>query len=756
MKVDPTPEQSKIINETSGHFSVLASAGSGKTYVVTERYLKLIEERLATPSQILAITFTRKAAAEMKRRIVDRLRNAGRYEEAQEAETGPIQTIHSFCERILRENSIACGLDPKFEIIGTGESSRLRKYAIQKAITLSEIEDEDASFFLQVMVGQRDRNSLGSYSLIENSIESLMDQFRSSDYSREFFISLYSSSSEYISKTHQLLMDSLPEVVRAEMNSEFGKWDDVARTILRRNKMLSKVPWVKNAIAEPAEERGAKLVCGLARLALGAWSIYESSLRDVQMLDFNQLERKAVNALENNPYVRKRLEEQYSYVMVDEAQDLNPIQFRIFHSLQSSSKVLIGDHKQSIYLFRQADVKRFQDVSKQDFRLLSKNFRSSVPIQNFVDQVFGPVFGEDYAPMRPDRDENDHDYRDVEIWRLSAKKYWRELAKHISNTRFEGSTAILAKSNSTVGQLESALRLAGVGTRTMGGRADFYANLEIRDLVNVLISLVNPSDDYALLATLRSPIVGLTLDSILLLSQKDGGARASLYQFEPPFTEDQIKLEQFCSWFQPMSLTADRYAAWEIISQILAQSQLLPNLAKRHDAYRKILNVRKLLVIASQTPDSSVVEFAQMLREIRSLKHQEGDAPLDDDHEDLIIIGTVHRAKGLEWDNVIIADGMDYGTRRKTAPLLDPQTGWVGFSKKTNITYASQYIQEKQFLEDLDEVKRLEYVALTRAKKKLIVVSWEDGSKYLLKEIRAGLGTEQFEKLRTVELGSNE
>jgi ATP-dependent helicase/nuclease subunit A len=756
MSNKPTKEQLAVIYEKQGHFSVLASAGSGKTYVVTERYLRIVEEKLASPSQILAITFTRKAAAEMKRRIVDRLRGRDLLDEAQEAETGPIQTIHSFCERILRENAIACGLDPKFEIVSSGEGSRLRRLAIQKAITLAEIEDEDVAFFLQSLVGQRDGTKSSSYSEIEKVVERLMDKLRSSDHTQTHFDSLFSSATEYIQNTHQELLKTLPTVVQVEVASGFGAWDVIARDVLKQNRQLSRFPWLKTPISKEAEARGARLVCGLARLALSAWSLYEASLRERQVLDFNQLERKAVAMLEDNPSVRRRIQLQYRYVMVDEAQDLNPIQFRIFGAVEASSKVLIGDDKQSIYLFRQADVEKFRSYSKSNARLLSENFRSEKSIQRFVDDVFGNVFGELYAPMQPLRLDTPTPYDAVEVWKLTAAKHWRELAQLLIQNPMNGSTAILVRENKTISDIESALRQVGIGTRTMGGKSDFYANLEIRDLANLLNALIDPSDEYALLATLRSPVVGVTLDTTILLSASEGGVRSNLYSFVAPYPEDQRKLEAFTKWFSPLSLTADRYTAWEVISKVLAESQLLPNLAKRLDSHRKILNVRKLLVIATQTPSASVREFAEMLGEIRSLNHQEGDAPLDDDRDDLIVIGTVHRAKGLEWDNVIVADGMTYSVKAKSEPAIDSHSGWVGYKHKSSLSYVAQYLQEKQKQGELEELKRLEYVALTRAKKRLVLVSWLEGNKNLLNVVRTGIGSEQFDALRTTSSNSKE
>ena len=121
MAIKLTDQQPKVVHSQERTLLVRAAAGAGKTRVLTERYLKhVLQDRLA-PEQILAITFTRKAAAEMKRRIVARLIENGRYLDAQAAETGPIQTIHGFCERVLREHALEAALDPAFEILSESD-----------------------------------------------------------------------------------------------------------------------------------------------------------------------------------------------------------------------------------------------------------------------------------------------------------------------------------------------------------------------------------------------------------------------------------------------------------------------------------------------------------------------------------------------------------------------------------------------------------------------------------------------------------
>ena len=132
-KIELRPIQKEVVEAREPHLVVIAGAGAGKTSVLVQRYLRFVREGIP-PSNILSITFTRKAAAEMKKRIVDTLREEGLFEAAREAETGPIQTVHSFCERLLRENAIAAGLDPEFEILAEAAKAEAREEAIQGAM----------------------------------------------------------------------------------------------------------------------------------------------------------------------------------------------------------------------------------------------------------------------------------------------------------------------------------------------------------------------------------------------------------------------------------------------------------------------------------------------------------------------------------------------------------------------------------------------------------------------------------------------
>ena len=183
-----TNEQIEIINQNEGSSVVLASAGSGKTFVVVERYLRLVREFDIRPSQILTITFTNKAAAEMKRRIVDRLFENQLFEQAQEAETGPIQTIHSFYEKLLRENSVEAGIDPKFDLAAGGESDRLKRDAVRHVINSTVDDDNELiAMFVKDTVGKAEYGQIGAYDKLEKETIQILNQMRSSGHEPGIF-----------------------------------------------------------------------------------------------------------------------------------------------------------------------------------------------------------------------------------------------------------------------------------------------------------------------------------------------------------------------------------------------------------------------------------------------------------------------------------------------------------------------------------------------------------------------------------------
>jgi ATP-dependent helicase/nuclease subunit A len=145
------------------------------------------------------------------------------------------------------------------------------------------------------------------------------------------------------------------------------------------------------------------------------------------------------------------------------------------------------------------------------------------------------------------------------------------------------------------------------------------------------------------------------------------------------------------------------------------------------------------------SPELSAREFAEQIRNIERLRHDEGDAATTDESEDLVTLMTIHKAKGLEWDTVIIADGMDHKAPPIYSPIFDADTGWIGYWQKGKSTYAAEYLKVSKQAQEREELKRLQYVSMTRAKERLILTSWGDSSAGLVGVVRTSVGASTFD-----------
>lgn len=736
---EPTAEQKLAITRVQDSFSVLAAAGSGKTFVLTERYCSLVKEHGFRPSQILTITFTKKAAAEMKRRIVDRLRSMDLVDEAQEAETGPIQTIHSFCERVLKENSLEAGLDPEFELLDGAESSALLQTCIRKALLVDRAQAPDAFYAIRVLAGEEGYGVTSAYGPVEKAVREILNAIRSSGFDRNFFYQRYGSASELIRWQREEMLRHFGDVVRAEVQ-EHPELDFSEAVLLadKLNKLgLKREAWVV-ASPEEVDQSAAAVTAGLVQLALEAWRLFDEELRMLQKFDFTGLEANAVTLLQQNPRVQARVAKQYPLVMVDEAQDVNPVQFKLLDCLRPQSMMLVGDDRQSIYAFRHADVDQFLARSANNSLFLTKNHRSQEGILEFVDAIFAPRFGERYRPMAPQKpldfeDTSVSQFPGVEMWEFARPSDWVEVVAQIRRLEqlglSRGKMAVLVRTNREAEKAANSMRALGIGVHVVSGPEKFYTRLEVHDLANTLEALVQPENDYAHLAMLRSPVVGLSLDAIVQIASsrkseasEEGFVPKTVRELLPTIeleTEgDRVKLQSALDWFIELSEVADRMPAYEILGEVFARSPFLVTLAKRRDFEPRIANARKLLSIAAARPELPTTDFAQMIREIQELRHAEGEAAFEDETGELVTISTLHKAKGLEWDVVILPDADQYKPKKAQNLAVLATKGLVAYkSGSPNIWHA--FVTKVYKERDQQEIDRVMYVAATRAKKLL-------------------------------------
>lgn len=710
---------------------VTASAGAGKTFVLVERYLRLIEQFGLEPHEILTITFTRKAAAEMKERIVKKLRDEGRFEQAQVAETGPIQTIHSFCERLLRENSLAAGIDPEFEIMDEAEKARLEDAAIAKAMIATHTERPEAEALLRHLAGQREHGAASPYARLENAIKRVLSGLRGTQVRLDDLQALAEPEG-----VRRLFEQKLLAVQPSEVQFAFRQQTEgsFAERLKAAFKLAGKKapPFVNGRYSDESASEMSRHTAGLVQLAIRAWSELEFQMHRLQSFDYALLESKAVALLRDSEPTRRRLAQQYRAVMVDEAQDVNPVQHQLLDSLGIERSMIVGDVQQSIYGFRLADVQLFRRRQEELPHLrLTRNWRSDEGILNFVDDLFGTMWTDLYEPMRP-QPEFDPDviemsaYPGVEIWELADKDVGQTveflLAMQQESGRNLKDVTVLARFSKFANELHQRLEALGIKSRIVGGTERFYVRLEIRDLANTLKSLADPYDDFALLACLRSPVAGVSLDTIAALALEKPVVEA-LDTHIPSNLADREALDRFRSWFDKLRREADRLSAWEVLSRVMAESNYLPALAAKKGGERMLANVRKLLTLAAKQPELGPIEFAEQIREIQRLAHKEGDAQADDEDDDTLTIMTIHKAKGLEFDTVVVPDVHRRLGGRAESVEVDARLGLVAtkFSKEDNIFH--KWLAQERKDRELAEEMRVLYVALTRAKKQLCIVA---------------------------------
>lgn len=741
---EPTPEQRLVIGSEDEHLFVAAAAGSGKTRVLVERYLRLVQSGLR-PDQILTITYTRKAAAEMKRRIVGRLRNEGRDEDAQVAETGPIQTVHSFCERTLRENSVAAGLDPEFQIVDPNETASIIAGAIADALTLGfddEAEDPLVIGLVEALAGKRASFRTGQemdspHEVLLRSVHEVIEKIRGTRWRVEDLEAMASDTVALYGRWLAQLMSDLPPVVKEHMPPD-GKLVERLEKGFKAAK-VARPNWVKQF--DEDEMEAARHTVALLRLAARAWRKLESEMQRRNKLDFTLLERLAVNLVANDPEVGARLSKQYPAIFVDEAQDLNPMQYRLLTALASGRRMLVGDAQQSIYGFRLADVDLFRNhpiEAKIKPLPLSRNFRSLPGILSFVDSVFAQVWGEGYRAMSVVSGTLDLDvtpiqiFDGIELWPQDQRDT-AEVARHIQSLvqelEVQGRPAkdicVLVRKSTYAVDLLRRLERLGVRARISGGTERYYTRMEVRDVANALRALTNPHDDFSLLATLRSPFVGLSFDAIALLAHKESG---SVYRRieggEVALPEaDAEALAHFLKWFKPLAAYADRLSAWEAIAELYAASPYLETLARRSNYAQLLANARKLLALATASPEVGPAEFAENVRETQRLRHREGEAPVDDEDADGVLIMTIHKAKGLEFPVVVVPE--------THLPTARKARGWLAVDARIPMVVTRfpgggslffEYLAARDAARDADEEWRVLYVALTRAQTQLCVV----------------------------------
>jgi ATP-dependent helicase/nuclease subunit A len=784
-------EQLQALHDPSPRILVAAGAGSGKTLLLTAFYLQALLERKLDVEKVVAVTFTRKAGGELVSRIRSTLQKCGEADLAWSLDRAVIGTIHSLCHRLLRDNALALGLDPAFGVLeaeaaqlAKEQASRLAWKDALEAASEEELEvfAREGDDFRRQMVKLYDRlRGLGHMHpqvVIERSAPSdslprllacaevvlaaTQDEERLSDSVRKNR-DLVAACRDYFSQPRT---GQEQEALRRTLGF-FPSGNPPARLRQHFADFKEALTAHRRTLAQVPLER---MVQAMNRL-LRAFDQRYREYKEVRgLLDFADLELYAHTLVEahNKGAGRPGLMDG-AWVLVDEFQDTNELQCSILENLGAARLIMVGDERQSIYRFRGADVEVFRSRLKttgQGLHPLDVNYRSRPQLLAFFDRLFAQpgFFGEEMRPLRPGRaqegcgaaeaspaveilvaqrssgdpEEATLKFREAEA--LAVAQAVRRLLDE--ERRSPEDIALLLPTMLEVETYEKALASRGVDVYVVGGKG-YFAREEISDLGALLQLLVNPHDDLALCAVLRSPLVGVSDDGLYLLSRAtpkpaDGSLWTGL-------TSGGLGVlpaadQQTCSLFLERMAALKRRVGRPGLSRFIDEAVTLfeydLHLLGHKDGRDRFANLRKLMRMAEEFealngPD--LPGFAALLKEMEDLNADEGNAPSLAEGEKVVRIMTIHQAKGLEFPVVVLAGLGGEAPGEKAGDIVmvgdDGRMGvFLKGSQRANYEKhdlcagpAAEILESRREKARQEDV-RLLYVAMTRAKERLILV----------------------------------
>ena len=639
---DLNPQQSEAVKYYGQALLIGAGAGSGKTRVLTRRIAWLLAHGIWA-SQILAITFTNKAAAEMRERLAALV--------GPEAERMWISTFHSACVRILRRDGDQIGLKSGFSIYDTADSERLIKL-------IGADLNIDLKRYTPRMI-------LGKISDYKNSLISWKDQLKT-----------YAADYRPGQRGYQL-----------------GRFDNV-------------------------EELFAVV-----------YSEYQYRLAQANAVDFDDLIMRTVELFRTCPQASDYYRHKFRYIFVDEYQDTNHAQYVLVRELSGidsgeqadphatgagrvgpSWVTVVGDSDQSIYAFRGADIRNIQDF-EEDFPnaktiMLEQNYRSTQTILDAANAVIAknenrkpkklwtalgkgdPIIG--YAA---DNAQQEAGYIASEITRL-----------HTEEGIAYSDMAIMYRANAQSRSLEEAMINANLPYQLVGG-TKFYERREVKDAIAYLQAIVNPADDVNMRRILNVPKRGLGARAeglVAMYADRHGttffDGIEHLDQIEGMTGRTAKPLGAFRDLMHELVDFAKAHDAKpsEVVAEVLSRSGLLEELQRSEDPQdaSRVDNLSQLQSVAAEfeqnTPDATLAGFL----ETTALVADSDQLPGENEDSGKVTMMTLHTAKGLEYP-VVFLTGMEQGTFPHSRAMEDTS--------------------------ELSEERRLAYVGITRAKRRLYV-----------------------------------
>ena len=603
------PQQQEAVECTEGPLLILAGAGSGKTRVLTHRIAYLIEEKGVKPWNIMAITFTNKAAQEMRERV-DKIVGYG-------SESVWVSTFHSSCVRILRRYIDRIGFDNRFTIYDTEDSKTVMKELLRR-----------------------------------------------------------------------LNLD--PKVYKERSL--------LAKISAAKNEMLSPDEYEKN-VSRWEDKRTAEV-----------YRAYQEQLKKNNALDFDDLLVKTVELFRSCPEVLDYYQEKFRYILVDEYQDTNTVQFQFVSLLASRYRNLcvVGDDDQSIYKFRGANIGNILDFEKvfPDARVikLEQNYRSTQNILDAANEVIRHNLGRKEKRLWTENGAGDKvNFRQFQSGFEEAEFVAGEISQKVrtGEARY-GDFAVLYRTNAQSRLFEEKFLLANIPYKIVGG-VNFYGRKEIKDLLAYMKTVDNSLDDLAVQRIINVPRRGIGAATIGKVEAYAADQEINFYDalleadYIPELGRGASKIRPFTLFIQSLRSQLEYLSVKELLEKIIEETGYVKELEAEDtdEARARIENIDELI---SKTADyeASAAEpsLSGFLQEVALV----ADIDSVDENSDYVLLMTLHSAKGLEFNEVYMA-GMEDGL----------------FPSYMTITGGDA--------SELEEERRLCYVGITRARKRLTLTS---------------------------------
>lgn len=799
-----TSDQLRAITTLEGNVFVAAGAGSGKTGVVTHRFVYAVATGTATVDEILTITFTRKAAAEMMGRIRQFLRERDTIipnpTEAQlslmadayrNIERAQISTIDSFYTGVLRAHALAAGIDPNFSAVDESQARLIQEEVFDAC--LRKLVEEEGTEAVEFITAYDPDLSGRLFETVTETYDALRSQGKTATlpFPKKKDVKLAENALRQATAAARAAFTRLAEPTKSQLQaaeklevieSALTAADPVERVRLAdsveiRAGNCGAIREEMNGVEEARQpyviaERSclAEKTLGLFRKLLEHFDErYAFEKHNRGMLDFSDLSILTRNLLRDNKSIRNRVSSRFKLIMVDEFQDTNFLQDEIIRMIANDNLFAVGDENQAIYGFRNAEVALFQQEKERArdggyLIELTENFRSQPQILDFIDFIYDRegMLAPRYLKLKASAtDEPEEDFRVEIIFVDERRKSVKEglqkvegattrkaeaqlIAERLSdlfkNGYSPGDVAILMKTRTDAEIYRNALTRAGIENYFAVG-SSYFGKLELIDVLNMFKIIINPYDELALISALRSPMAGLSDDALYWLRNSGDPAvrqhQVSLWdslkmseviaRLNP---KDSEKLAGFVAGFQELRRQAGRETLRNLARRVVNFGDYAATITAGQDGKQNLANLLKLLDLAADFEMSwgnDLVEFTDFLEHQKQIEAREVEAPTEEEDVEAVRIMTMHGAKGLEFPLVVLPKLQAPGKSDSRVLMIDRGgDDLIGLRYITNSGADGKAFEYDQLMDDAherdrQELKRLGYVAMTRAEKHLIL-----------------------------------